>query len=201
MAIFLALPDAKRLWDFFVMSRPIAPAPIRPRFRRRWLNWSITCAMAGLFMYLALQMLISNYALGEMFGLFGPQPRLQGAWDVVEFERDGQVIPPSATDSSRWSQVVIENSQYGVVIAAKPFTGAARGWLMEVAEDARRLNLTDVQEIGKPPIALTYDEPAPGDLVLAGTIDGKKLRVKLHQLQFKLTTRGFHWVNETPPNS
>jgi hypothetical protein len=86
-------------------------------------------------------------------------------------------------------------------MAAKPIAGAARGWLMEVAEDARRLNLTDLQETGKPPLAVTYDEPARGDLVLAGTIDGRKLRVKLHQVQFKLTNRGFHWVNETPPNN
>ncbi len=200
MSIFLTLPDVKRLWDFFVLSRPIVPAPIRPRFRRRWLNWTVAGATAGLFMYLALQMLTTNYALGEMFGLFGPQPRLQGAWDVVEFERDGNALPPSATDATRWNRVVIENSEYGVVMAAQPITGAARGWLMEVAEDPRRLNLTDLQETGKAPIVLTYDEPAPGDLVLAGTIDGQKLRVKLHQVQFKLTTRGFHWVNETPPN-
>jgi hypothetical protein len=199
MAIFLALPDAKRLWDFFVVSRPIVPAPVRPRFQRRWLNWSITSVIAGLFLFVTYDALVASYSGGEMMGYFGPQPRLQGVWDVAEFQRDGQVVPPLATDAIRWKQVIVENVGFAVVVSVQPMTGPGDLRIMELSEEARRMNLTDFQETAKPPITLTYEEPAPDSLVLSGTVDGKTIRVELHRVQrFNLLNRGFHWINEVP---
>ena len=200
MAIFLTLPDLKRLWDFFVMGRPVAPAPVRPRFKRRWLNWSLAAGTIGLFVLLTVQTLIDTYSVCEAFGQFGPPPRLQGIWDVVQYERDGQVIPPLTTDVARWKQVVIQNEPgYGLIMGIESMTGVPGGGFLEIVEDSRRMNLTEPQHIQNPPIALTYEEPAPNTLVLSGNIDGNKLRVTLHRAppeRFLLVNRGFHWINE-----
>jgi hypothetical protein len=204
MAIFLTLPDLKRLWDFFVMGRPIAPAAMRPRFRRRWLNWSLAAVTIGLVGLLTVQTLTETYAACEAFGQFGPPPRLQGIWDVVQYERDGHVVPPLTTDATRWKQVIIQNEPgYGLMMGIESMTGVPSGGLLEIVEDSRRMNLTVPQQSPKPPIPLTYEEPAPDTLVLTETVQGKNVRVTLHRAppeRLRLVNRGFHWINEVPFN-
>jgi hypothetical protein len=201
MAIFLALPDMKRLWDFFVLGRAITPAPVRPRFKRRWLNWSLPSATAGLFLLLTFQTLMADYSAFAASGGFSPTPRLHGVWDVVDVERDGQAISP--TDPARWSAVLIQNGGFGAAIGFKPGVGPASWKMVEIVENARHMTLTDIQDTTIPSVTLTYDEPASGMLVLSGTIDGKNLRVTLRRAppeRLRLVNRGFHWINEAPFN-
>jgi hypothetical protein len=50
---------------------------------------------------------------------------------------------------------------------------------------------------------LKYDEPEPDRLVIEGTFNNQRLKVRLHrvdQSEFLLLNRGFHWINETPYN-
>ena len=84
----------------------------------------------------------------------------------------------------------------------RPISGDDDMRVVELAEDARRMTLKEDRETGKSAVVLTYEEPAPGVLLLAGTVDGNPLRVKLNQVpleRFPLLSRGFHWINETPP--
>jgi hypothetical protein len=203
MALFLIAPDAKRLWDLFVLSRPVTPAPIRPRFRRRWLDRSIAVAKAAVFLLLALGILTGLiFIAARGHGMFGPPQPLHGVWEVVEFERDGRVLPPLATDTSRWKQLLITRTCDRTVATIRPMTGDDDARMVELVEDVRRMTFKEDREAGKSAIALTYEEPAPGVLVLTGTVGGKPLRVKLNQVpleRFRLVSRGFHWINETPP--
>jgi hypothetical protein len=50
---------------------------------------------------------------------------------------------------------------------------------------------------------LSYERPAPTQLILDGTVDGRNLHMQLglHDLsKFLLVSRGFHWVQEAPFN-
>jgi hypothetical protein len=120
---------------------------------------------------------------------------------VVEFERDGQLLAPLATDASRWKQLLITRTGDRTMATIRPMTGDDDTRKVELVEDARRMTFKEDEEAGKSAIVLTYEEPAPGVLVLAGTVEGKPLRVKLNQIspeRFRLVSRGFHWINETP---
>jgi hypothetical protein len=47
----------------------------------------------------------------------------------------------------------------------------------------------------------TYSQPAPDELMLEGTLDGKRVRVhcrRIDESRFPLAGRGFHWINERP---
>ena len=49
----------------------------------------------------------------------------------------------------------------------------------------------------------SYVQPQPGLLHLEGTLDGWRIRARLHlekPPRFLLTIRGFHWINERPLN-
>ena len=54
-----------------------------------------------------------------------------------------------------------------------------------------------------PEFALTYTEPAPGKLIVEGTLEGKAVKITLQrrdESSFFLLSRGFHWINEQPIN-
>ena len=200
MALFLIAPDARRLLDWFVLGRPVEPALLRPRFQRRWLNWVVIGLPKCLFLLLVLAALIAALFRSKQQGLFAPHAPLHGVWEVVEFERDGNVLPPLATDATRWREFLVQNFPGMIVIVT--MTGEQETWKSELSEETRSMTFTDPKEENrKPPITLTYDEPGPGLLTLAGSVDGKAVRVKLKRVdeaRFPLVSRGFHWVNERP---
>lgn len=199
MVLFLIAPDAERLWDLFVLGRPVTPAPVRPRFRRRWLDRSITVVKAGVFLLFAIGLLAALIIAGQKGGRFGSSQPLHGVWEVAEFERGGQVLPPLATDAARWKQLLITRMGSWTMATIRPMTGDDDTREVELVEDARRMTFKGNQEAGTSAFVLTYEEPAPGVLVLAGTVDGKPLRIKLNQIppeRFRLVSGGFHWINE-----
>jgi hypothetical protein len=66
----------------------------------------------------------------------------------------------------------------------------------------RRLALSKPDDKAWRP-SFAYQETAPGLLALAGTMDGRKTRLLLRredESSYRLISRGFHWINETPFN-
>jgi hypothetical protein len=201
MSLFLIAPDARRLWDLFVLGRPVTPAPLRPRFRRRWLDRTVAIIKSGLFLLIGFGLLTTFFIAALRFHLFAPPQRLHGVWEVVEFERDGTVLPPLTTDATRWKQFMITRLGDQTFVVIQPMTGDADNRSAELVETEQRLTIKEDKETGKPAFVLTYEEPAAGVLVLTGTVDGKPLRVKLNLVppeRFRLVSRGFHFINETP---
>jgi hypothetical protein len=204
MSIFLVAPDLKRLWDLFVLGRPVAPAAARPIFPQRWLRWSIASVIAGSFAYLTITSLMASYHEVEASGIFAPPPPLAGIWDVVEFQRDGKIVPPLTTEATRWKQVLVEDPNFvGVTaMAIIPMTGPPDWRIMQMDEQARRIDLVSPEQSQKPTGTLKFAQPAKDTLVVSGTVDGQTVRVELRQTpeHALLTNRGFHWINETPFN-
>jgi hypothetical protein len=49
----------------------------------------------------------------------------------------------------------------------------------------------------------SYTRPEPGLLAMEGTLDGRKIRARLRRADtsdFRLRSRGFHWITEYPFN-
>ncbi len=199
MSVFLLLPDAKRLFSFFALGRAAAQAPIRPRFNPRWMNWALAGLTTCLFAYVTAAELTDSYTNGKMFE---SQTPLAGIWNVVEFQRDGQVVPPLVTDASRWKHIIVDSNIFGTSAVIKTMTGVAEERLLEMQEAARQISLSDGGQ-NMVTLKFDYEQPSPGVLVLSGDVGGQKLRIKLEQMrheQFRLLNRGFHWINEFPFN-
>ena len=48
---------------------------------------------------------------------------------------------------------------------------------------------------------LSYRQPGPQLLAIEGSFDGHRIRARLHRVdepEFRLVSRGFHWINEYP---
>ena len=198
MGIFLILPDLRRLLNLFVLNRPVeaAAAPLlrasRTRFRRTALvaQAVLVAAYSGYLLY-------RSYEASKEGGNLLPRPPLYGIWTVEELEADGVARPPLLTDVTRWRRAVFEYSDY---ITFQLMDGSRSNYGLTVGK--RRLTLTKLDD----PTwrsTFTYKESQPGLLTLDGTMDGHRTRLTLRredESSYRLVSRGFHWINETPFN-
>ena len=106
--------------------------------------------------------------------------------------------PPLLTDEKRWRRIVFDKPD---VIAFYPMTGRRKRYGLKF-NPLGRMELTDADPKWK--AVLNFKRPDPKSLVIDGLMDGKQIHAVLHktgeETAFRLTTRGFHWINEYPFN-
>ena len=194
MAVFLLLPDLRRLANLFVFNRPAEPAAMRPLFGNVWLNRGAFAFRTVLVLYIAGLALFTSYQ-----SLRQPRSPFYGIWNVEELVIDGQAQPALTSDESRWRRVIFD-SPYRLAIQLADQHRIR--YTLNLNAQKRLLELTK-REDPKWKSALSYEQLGPGRLALAGMLDGRKVRVSLRldaKPDFLLVSRGFHWINEYPFN-
>jgi len=67
----------------------------------------------------------------------------------------------------------------------------------------RKLLLKTMGKEGQEVARLAYQQIQPAVLTMDGTLDGRRARLTLRresESSYRLISRGFHWINETPFN-
>jgi uncharacterized membrane protein YphA (DoxX/SURF4 family) len=183
IAVFLLLPDLRRLGEVFLWQR--SPQLAARAFGRwwRWLKPVVLCVV---------------FAVGVVMSgriEFGNPGELLGTWDVETFTRNGQVHPPLFTDRTRWRFLAVDQHGEATVRFADDSTdhfeiGGSCGHLTV------GLGFRD-RELGT--LTCRFFDADHG--ALEGKLEGAELRMTLRRHEgWLLNTRGFHWVNETPFN-
>ena len=196
MAVFLAAPEFRRLANVFILNRTAEPAVIRPLFERARLN---RAALVLRMLFLAAVVgtsLFQSYTLRRTISQHSP---LYGVWEVEEFVSDGESRPPLVTDQTRWRRVVFDRP---TVLALFTMTDVRQRFPLQLDAEKRTLALTKRDDPNWKTV-LTYEQPEPERLTLAGDFDGHPVRARLRRAdasRFLLTGRGFHWINESPFN-
>jgi hypothetical protein len=194
MAVFLALPDVRRLANLFLFNRAAEPAEIRPLFKRVWLN------RVGLACRTLLIAGITGFTLfGSLQSEFASKSPFYGIWNVDELEIDGQLRPALVTDASRWRRVVFD---YPSMLGIQLMSDSRQRFFLKMDPAQGIFNLTK-RDDPQWKSALSYRQTAPGVLSLEGTMDGQKIRARIRRIgnpKFLLVDRGFHWINEYPFN-
>jgi len=192
MAVFLILPDLRRLTNVFFLGRRVEPIEIRPLFRRLWLHRGMLVLRTLLVLAFTGYMLNFAYQNTKV----GKSP-LYGIWNVDELEIDGEVRPPLVTDRERWRRVVFDHPN---IMAVQLMSDSRERYALDLGKG--------VMTLAKRPdrtwkTTFSYAQPKPGLLILQGTLEGRKIRARLRlekTPELLLTTRGFHWINERPFN-
>ena len=202
MAVLLALPDLRRLANFLLFNRKVEPAEIRPLFQRARLNRAALVLRTVFIAGVSIYWLYSAYKIDvEMSGYASTTP-FYGIWEVEEYAVNGQVRPPLITDASRWRWLVFEYPGYLSVHTMRQ----ERPHYYEFQLDSNRKRLVLINAKAKDPKSrsvLSYQQPGPELLTVAGAIDGQKITARLHRVdesKFQLFSRGFHWISEWPFN-
>jgi hypothetical protein len=187
MAVFLMLPDARRLVQFFVLHPP------GQLIRGKALH------IASLVLRSAVALFIVYSAFQSARQVNLPRSPLRGIWNVDVLTVDGVDRPPLITDEARWRFVVFD---YAQVVAFQTIGGSRTRYQLKLDEQKGTMRLKR-RDDPRWSATLTYQRPDPSSLVVDGAMDGRTYHAILRKAPiptFRLTTRGFHWINETPFN-
>jgi hypothetical protein len=203
IAVFLLLPDLKRLADLFLFNRRVERVEERPLFASPRRNRAAaTAAVAFVFLFAAWS-LYGSWQDNRKYGDLMPKPPLHGIWRADEVVVDGVTRPPLLTDGSRWRYLVFSYPEYVNIHLMDASSEKGQQFYKLALDEAKgRMTLTKHRDL-KWRAVFTYRKPAPGVLEVDGTMDGQKIRARLHRMdesRFSLVGRGFHWVNEYPYN-
>ncbi len=199
IAVLIALPDLERLANLFLFNRGVEPAPEPQLFARHSLRRAAWVVGVAFVVFATGSALWRSHEARTTYGDLAPRSPLYGVWNVVDFELDGQVLPPLATDERRWERVVFDGLEW---VGIKTMGARRRYHGLALDLDKGTLHLT---RWDKPDWAadFTLTRPEPDRLELAGVLDGQKVRAHLSRAgakPFLLRERGFHWIAEYPFN-
>lgn len=197
MALFLAAPHAKRLADFFLFNRAVAPAELPRLFPESWTRIAVPVFRTAVVFWFATLTIYDSWDNYQTRFVYTPKSPFYGLWNVDEFVVDGQPHPPMVTDASRWRYVAFDYSS----VSIRQMDDARLRFVNRI--DRAKKEMTMMQQLPKSQMVLTYAQPQHSTLVLQGMLDGKPMRATLRRIEapkFLLTTRGFHWINEYPMN-
>ncbi|HET9711853.1 MAG TPA: hypothetical protein VFP64_08225 [Pyrinomonadaceae bacterium] len=193
MAIFLLLPEARRLWNFFILNRPVECVHVQPLFRRTALHRT-ALVLASLFLIAVVGVsLYQSYNQRRLFT--GQRSPLYGIWEVEEFSL-GQSTPTAS--APRWRRIIFDSPRR----VAVQTTDLLERFGAQLDQDKRTLTLRKREDPGWNTV-LTYEQVSPEVIAIAGALNGSEMTARLRRTderKFLLTDRGFHWINEFPFN-
>ena len=193
MAIFVLLPDAHRVANFFILNRPTESVRVEPLFRRP--AWhSAALVFASLFVIAVVgTSLYQSYDQRQR--IVTQRSPLYGVWEVEEFN----VGQTPATSAQRWRRIIFDSTyRVGVQTA----TDLHERFGLQLDQEKRTLTLRKREDPGWNSV-LTYEQVSPEVITLAGALNGSEMTARVRRSQerkFLLTDRGFHWINEFPFN-
>ncbi len=221
-AVFLLLPDARRLLNLFLLNRGAEPEYRQPLFQRQWLNYSAWGAQWALGICIAVSTLFSASGFLHQVNHVLQTSPLYGIWGVEAFAIDGEARPPLLTDSLRWQHVIFD---YGATLHLDPagpimtiqgMNGQFSSYLAKGATPGNSFSLEvppvaieeqydshDILSLKNPPgqnakAELKYNRQQPDTMTLEGLVNGHRISVTLKKedRQFLLKTHGFQWTND-----
>jgi hypothetical protein len=191
MAIFVLLPDARRVANLFILNRPTESVSQQPLLRRTgWRRGAVV--LATLFPIAVVgTSLYQSYDQRKLF--FGQRSPLYGVWDVEEFN-----LGQAASATPRWRRIIFDSpGRISVQTAGDP--PERYGSQLDPAKRTITLRKRDDPNWNS---VLTYEQTSPEVMTLAGAFNGSELTARLRRSEHKflLRDRGFHWINEVPFN-
>jgi hypothetical protein len=196
MAVFLMIPDLRRLADLFVLHRAIPPAEVRPLFRRRWMNRTALVVRTAFILFVLYVSFAGAQANSKRYL---EKPKFYGVWNVQRLVIDGRERPFVVDDGERWHRVVFSSPN---VLAIQDLNGHRWRYVIDGEEKAGTWTLSSRQDPDFK-AQLSYAQPRPDILELRGNLEGRRIQATLHKGPIPpalLKERGFHWINERPFN-
>jgi hypothetical protein len=132
----------------------------------------------------------------RMWQFVSARPPLFGIYEVEQFMRKGEDLPPLATDSNRWNRVVFEFSD---LVEIETMDG--RWHVHRGSYDAANQRFSIAQKDSADREVLACLRTDREHLILEGTYLREPLRVKIKRIDsqtFPLLRSRFEWINGFP---
>nr|AYM53924.1 membrane protein [Corallococcus coralloides] len=201
MAVFLLLPDLRRLLDVLLFNRPTAPVEQRTPFllsrRETWGVLALKALFLGVVGWSYVEMRTGYVA---KYGDSAPKPPLHGLYEVESFIRDGQVLPALLGDTTRWRYVGINRYSRASV---RLMDDTVKRFSLEQDAAKGTVTLTEGRGEQAKKSVLSASRPDAEHWVLQGPFQDGTVEIRLKRVdesKHLLINRGFNWIQEMPFN-
>ena len=199
MALYLAAPYLKKIYQAFIQHKPIhINNYYQPVFTKRWQAIGIKILKVLIIADALFSGVKGSIDQGKQYGDNAPKPPLYGIYNTVLVVRNNDTIPPLTTDTSRWKQIIVQSNNYARI---KLMNDTLRNYNFKVDTALRKaIVFANWDTLNK--INFNYITDADY-LTFTGKFKNDSLFIKLKRFDeknFRLMSRGFHWINEYPYN-
>ena len=207
MALFLLLPDARRLVDVLVLNRSTAPRDAPPLFRRRGLVRAAAVVQIATGVAAITQSTLQTKSRASSMNVFDKaRVPWYGVWTVTDFSVDGVPRQPLTTDDVRWQRLVFDwyfnasvQRMNGAVIPVRTRTDPGH---TRITFDHAASPDPETRERYGPnwKADFTVEMRSPDVMLLHGRYNGQPAEIVLHRddAPFPLTSHDVHWVLRSP---
>jgi hypothetical protein len=200
-SLYIAGPRLRALFDLLARHRAVAAAPIAPLFARRRLDLAAQIVGVAFGAYSLGAGIVENVTvLRQNSGQQTAANGFRGNWLVDSETRDGTPVP--ADEPTRWRKLGVFLYKSTVRMDYHELGGHYDRIFFTHDPNTKTLALDP--EPGQPKSTWSYAQADPDHLTINAVVDGKSRVLALHRddtkHDWRLVTRGFHWVNESPYN-
>jgi hypothetical protein len=195
MSIIVVSPDLKRLFNLIILNKPTTEKEFKSPFKsKKWI-------MGAKIFKWAIVLLLLFDSLSYGLGTNRPKvekPELYGLYEVNLFIRNQDTIPPLLNDDKRWRHVFFE---YPNSIQFSTMAKGRYGLNSKIDTVQNKLTLTEYRD-STAMYVLDYKK-TDSTLNISGVFRKDTIfceTKRLDKKDFRLTSRGFNWVNENPYN-
>lgn len=202
MTCFLLSHEARRLFQFFVQNMAVKLQPLsQPVISKRWLRISLLTFKFLVIGYVLFYGAFQSYQSLSVYGDRAPKPFLYGMYNVKSHSIKSNGAQTVPGDDVHWKRLIIQWEQYAAVGYKNDST---KGFVTKIDTLQRTMDFTARRDTTLK-YHFRYEMPDPEHFVLKGTTlqDSAEIYFDRHtdvEKMFKLTNRGFHWINEYPYN-
>jgi hypothetical protein len=199
MAIVLLAGDIRRVVDFFILNKAVAPVHYIASFTRPAGIWTRRILKAAIILFVFYTNISGAVKSNRLYGQNAPKPPFYGMYAVDTFVKNGDTLPPLTTDSIRWKDLLVEWEGYARVGS---MNNTNKWYLLEVDKTKRVLSFrTAADTLTR--YKLDWLQPAKDRFVLNGVLEKDTLQITMKRIErdsFLLIKTPFRWINETPFN-
>lgn len=192
LAVFLLLPDLRRLFQTLVLNVPVPFESWVPKWetKPRLLFYSFAKpALVGLILF---ESLFIYFRTGNFNDDAYPRPYLWGAYEVETFVKNGDTLAPLITDTARFRRVFVHRRGYFI---AQKMNDEMVSYGLRYDRRSQRLFVKDRK--GKVhDLRFTFNE-STGMLTVNGVLTGDTLALEARRIaldSLPLRQPGFHWT-------
>ena len=202
MSLFLLVHDGKRLLKFFFTNEFVNLPVIQPPIvKNNWLRITKVCIKVLLIGNALIYGAIQAVANSKKYGDDAPKTTLYGVYNVDKFIFSNDTLQPLTTDTVRWRQLVI---QWEGVASVRLMNDSISRYFVKLDSTLHTIEM-QLRDDTLRKHSFHYQIPDPNQLILKGVSNNDSLIVLFNKNKddlknFRLTKRGFHWINEYPYN-
>ncbi|WP_280486542.1 DoxX family protein [Nocardia farcinica] len=208
MSVVLLAPEARRLTRVLLLDRATGPSAVPYPFRTRTSRRIAALIQVALGIWMTVALVLGGLHAWRSGGPDRPKPPLYGIWSVSQYTRDGQVVPPLTTDTTRWKTVVfdypgtISFQRMNVTLVTVPADVDAASHRIRLLAGAPKSRLMVRSEQGQNPLGtLEFQQTSSETVLLTGELDGHQVTMTLDRIDpdsFPQRSTPFRWVQNRP---